>query len=257
MQRFSEKREELKKFFYEIKDCKNCSLGESRINFVFGSGSADSKIMFIGEAPGRNEDIQGKPFVGQAGRILDELLSMIGFERKNVFIANVLKCRPPKNRDPQLEEINNCMNYLFRQIQIINPEIICPLGRHSTQLILKTDKSITGLRGRVFKIDGRYVMPINHPAAVLYTPSRMELLKSDFLRIKKVIQVTEGKQTENELSVESSPDADRSVPSMENYSKEGISVSEKISDKEESPGRVPALNEDKPGNKTSDQMELF
>lgn len=257
MQGFSEKREELKKFFYEIKDCKNCGLGESRINFVFGSGSADSKIMFIGEAPGRNEDLQGKPFVGQAGRILDELLSMIGFERKNVFIANVLKCRPPRNRDPQPEEINNCKNYLFRQIQIINPEIICTLGRHSTQLILKTDKSITGLRGRVFKIDGRYIMPINHPAAVLYTPSRMEILKSDFLRLKRVIQITEGEQTDKELSVESSPDEDRSAPSMENYSKEGISISEKISGKEESPGKTNILNEDKPENKTLEQMGLF
>lgn len=257
MQGFSEKREELKKFFYEIKDCKNCGLGESRINFVFGSGSADSKIMFIGEAPGRNEDLQGKPFVGQAGRILDELLSMIGFERKNVFIANVLKCRPPRNRDPQPEEINNCKNYLFRQIQIINPEIICTLGRHSTQLILKTDKSITGLRGRVFKIDGRYIMPINHPAAVLYTPSRMEILKSDFLRLKRVIQITEGEQTDKELSVESSPDEDRSAPSMENYSKEGISISEKISGKEESPGKTSILNEDKPENKTLEQMGLF
>lgn len=257
MQELSGKREELKRFFYEIKDCKNCRLGESRINFVFGSGSADSKVMFVGEAPGRNEDLQGKPFVGQAGRILDELLSLIGLERKNVFIANVLKCRPPQNRDPQSEEINNCKNYLFRQIQIINPEIICTLGRHSTQLILKTDKSITGLRGRVFKIDERYILPINHPAAVLYTPSRMEVLKSDFLRLKQVLQITGGENENNNLLIESSSENERLQPSVKESAKNEVPIAENTSGNKETPGKAPVSNEDRNDNKPLDQMGLF
>ena len=244
MQGFSEKREELKKFFYEIKDCRNCRLGESRTNFVFGSGSAQSKIMFIGEAPGRNEDLQGKPFVGQAGKILDELLSLIGFERKEVFIANVLKCRPPQNRDPQSEEINNCKNYLFRQIQIIDPEIICTLGRHSTQLILKTDKSITGLRGRVFKADNRYIMPINHPAAVLYTPSRMEVLKSDFLRLKQVVQIIRGEQGEDSLLIESSPETDKIQAVSKNYPEEKNNMPVNTSDKEKLQEDIQNINKE-------------
>ncbi|MDD3520294.1 MAG: uracil-DNA glycosylase [Actinomycetota bacterium] len=258
MQAFSEKREELKKFFYEIKDCRNCKLGETRINFVFGSGSADSKIMFIGEAPGRNEDLQGKPFVGQAGKILDELLSILGFERKDIFIANVLKCRPPQNRDPQSVEINNCKNYLFRQIQIINPPIICTLGRHSTQLILKTDKNITGLRGRIFKIDNRYIMPINHPAAVLYTPSRMEVLKNDFLKLKELIRIADGEKPESSLFIESSPEAAKTLsPATELEEKKNKSLSEESLDKENPQGEIKDLDKNKPENISLEQMGLF
>jgi DNA polymerase len=184
-----EKSEELKKYYYSIRDCKNCSLSASRIKFVFGSGNANSRIMFIGEAPGRNEDLQGEPFVGQAGKILDELLGTIGYQRKDVFIANVLKCRPPQNRDPRQDEINLCRDYLFEQIKIIDPVIICTLGKYSTRLILETDEGITGLRGRVFIKDCRYILPINHPASVLYSPSRLEILKNDFARIKEVVSV--------------------------------------------------------------------
>jgi len=202
MKEFPDKMEELKRFFYEIRECKNCSLSKTRTNFVFGSGNAESRIMFIGEAPGKNEDLQGRPFVGQAGKILDELLALIGFERAEIFIANVLKCRPPQNRDPQPSEVNNCKNYLFKQIEIIDPEIICTLGRHSTQLLLDTDESISGLRGKVFKVKNRYIMPINHPAAALYTPSRMEVLKSDFLRLGQVIQVIDGKIPKSNLFIE-------------------------------------------------------
>lgn len=183
----SEKREKLKEFFLKIKDCEKCELSGSRTKFVFGSGSADAKIMFVGEAPGKNEDLQGLPFVGQAGKVLDELLYSIGFNRNEVFIANVLKCRPPGNRDPRIEEIDTCKNYLFEQIKIIDPKIICTLGRFSTQLLLDTDKGISGLRGKIFKVEGHIVMPINHPAAALYAPSKMEVLKEDFNKIKKLI----------------------------------------------------------------------
>ena len=116
------KRERLKEFYFKIKDCQLCELYKSRTNFVFGSGNANSSVIFIGEAPGKNEDIQGKPFVGQAGKLLDELLFSIELERSEIFIANILKCRPPGNRDPRIEEINICKNHLFKQIEIIDPK---------------------------------------------------------------------------------------------------------------------------------------
>jgi uracil-DNA glycosylase len=182
-----DKREKLKEFYFQIKECMECELGKTRVNFVFGSGNSSAEIVFIGEAPGRNEDLQGKPFVGQAGKILDELLLSIGFNRSDVFIANVLKCRPPENRDPKLEEINICNKYLLKQIEIIDPKIICTMGKYSTQLVLNTDAGITKLRGKVFRIENRIVLPINHPAAALYTPSRFGILKEDFQRIKMIL----------------------------------------------------------------------
>jgi len=192
-----EKREKLKEFFLGIRECRECALHSTRNRFVFGSGSAEAKIMFVGEAPGKNEDLQGLPFVGRAGNILDKLLATIGMERNEIFIANVLKCRPPGNRDPQVEEISICKDYLFKQIDIIDPRIICTMGKYSTQLILDTSQGITGLRGKVFQRDGRLVLPINHPAAVLYTPSRMDILKEDFSRIKKLIDSNYGLDTES------------------------------------------------------------
>lgn len=182
-----DKRERLKEFYLKIRECTKCELSKTRTKFVFGGGSAYAEVMFVGEAPGKNEDLQGLPFVGQAGKLLDELLGSIGFDRSEVFIANVLKCRPPGNRDPKVEEINACKVYLMEQIKIINPKIICTMGRHSTQLLLNTDKGISGLRGNVYKINNRIIMPINHPAAALYTPSRMEILKQDFQKIRKII----------------------------------------------------------------------
>jgi DNA polymerase len=183
------KREKLKEFYLEIKNCKSCRLGELRTNFVFGSGNSNAEILLIGEAPGKNEDIQGKPFVGQAGKLLDDLLASIGFGRNDVFIANVLKCRPPQNRDPDITEINTCKGYLFKQIEIINPLIICTMGKYSTQLILETSEIISRLRGKVFEKNGKTVIPINHPAAALYTPSRTELLREDFKRLKQIYDV--------------------------------------------------------------------
>ncbi len=182
-----DKREKLKEFYFQIKECMECELGKTRTNFVFGSGNSSAEIVFVGEAPGRNEDLQGKPFVGQAGKILDELLLSIGFNRSDVFIANVLKCRPPENRDPKLEEINICKRYLLDQIEIIDPKIICTMGKYSTQLVLNTDTAITKLRGKVFRVENRIVLPINHPAAALYTPSRFVVLKEDFKKIKMIL----------------------------------------------------------------------
>jgi len=183
-----DKREKLKDFYLKIKDCTKCELSKTRTKFVFGGGSAYANIMLVGEAPGKNEDLQGLPFVGQAGKILDSLLDSIGTSRDQVFIANVLKCRPPGNRDPGVEEIESCKGYLMEQIEIIDPKIICTMGKFSTQVLLDTDKGITGLRGKVFRANGRLVMPINHPAAALYTPSRMEILRQDFKKIKMLIE---------------------------------------------------------------------
>jgi uracil-DNA glycosylase len=200
------RRERLKEFFLEIKDCTRCDLYKTRTRFVFGSGSADARVMLVGEAPGKNEDLQGLPFVGRAGNILDSLLESIGMTRKDVFIGNVLKCRPPGNRDPRIEEIDTCKGYLSRQIEIIDPEIICTMGKFSTQLILDTGQGITGLRGKVFKRDGRIVLPINHPAAVLYAPSKIEVLREDFARIKSIMDYgyraeTPLENTENDRSI--------------------------------------------------------
>ena len=182
-----DRREKLKEFYLKIRSCEECELYRSRTKFVFGSGSACAQVMFVGEAPGKNEDLQGLPFVGRAGKLLDELLGSIGFDRSDVFIANVLKCRPPGNRDPGIEEINTCKGYLLEQIKIIDPRIICTLGKFSTNLLLNTDKGINTLRGKVFKVDSRSIMPINHPAAVLYAPSRMEILMQDFQKIKRLV----------------------------------------------------------------------
>ncbi len=183
-----DRRQKLKEFYLEIKDCTKCELSKTRNRFVFGGGSAYAKIMLVGEAPGKNEDLQGLPFVGQAGKILDELLDSIGLVRSEVFIANVLKCRPPGNRDPRIEEIEACKGYLFKQIEIIDPKLICTMGKYSTQLLLNTNKGITGLRGKVYKVNNRIIMPINHPAAVLYSPSKMEVLRQDFQKINKIVE---------------------------------------------------------------------
>ncbi len=210
-----DKREKLKEFYLQIRDCQRCGLCNSRTKFVFGSGSAYAEVMFVGEAPGKNEDLQGLPFVGQAGKLLDELLGYIGFDRSEVFIANVLKCRPPGNRDPQTEEINICKDHLMEQIRIIEPKIICTLGKFSTQLLLNTDKGITGLRGKVFRIDNRIVMPINHPAAALYMPSKMEILKQDFQKIKKLIvsdtEASDFQQNISSLESEDNQDKDEQL----------------------------------------------
>lgn len=190
------KREELKNLYLQIKDCARCGLSGTRTNFVFGSGSSNAQILFIGEAPGKNEDIQGKPFVGQAGKLLDDLLASIDFNRTEVFIANVLKCRPPQNRDPNIAEIDTCKGYLFRQIEIIDPLIICTMGKYSTQLMLNTNEGIGKLRGKVFKKNGKVIIPINHPAAVLYAPSRIGILREDFKRLKLVYNNCNNKLSE-------------------------------------------------------------
>ncbi|GAH52093.1 unnamed protein product, partial [marine sediment metagenome] len=142
----------LKDVYNEALNCKKCGLHKNRKNVVFGSGNEKADIIFIGEAPGYHEDIQGEPFVGAAGKLLNKLLNSVELKREQVYIANIIKCRPPKNRDPLVEEIDICKDYLYAQIDFINPQLICTLGNFATKLILKKNVGITSVRGKLFKV---------------------------------------------------------------------------------------------------------
>ena len=169
-----------------------CPLVDSRTKLVFGSGNADADLMFVGEAPGVSEDKQGKPFVGRAGKLLDTLLQEIGLEREDAFIANVLKCRPPNNRDPLPEEIEECRPWLFRQIELIEPTVVCTLGNFSTKLLSGSQQGITKVHGRpqVRELGERTVAlyPIFHPAAALRSEAMLETLREDFARLPALLE---------------------------------------------------------------------
>lgn len=188
----AERREELKHVFSQVRDCVRCQeLADTRRNVVFGAGNADADLMFIGEAPGASEDEQGLPFVGRAGKLLSGLLEEIGLRREDVFVANVLKCRPPGNRDPLPGEIENCREYLYRQVELIEPSVICSLGNFSTKLLRDDPTGITRLHGtpEVITLGRRAVRlyPIFHPAAALYTPRMLETLREDFSRLPELL----------------------------------------------------------------------
>lgn len=172
----------------EVSTCKACSLCEGRTNVVFGEGNPHARVMIIGEAPGKNEDLQGKPFVGAAGKFLDELLEVAGLKREDVFIANVLKCRPPSNRDPKPEEIEACATFLRQQTQTISPDVIVTLGNFATQFILRTGVGITHLRGTVQRAGRFLVLPVFHPAAAIYDRSKRDVLLSDFERVGSLVR---------------------------------------------------------------------
>ena len=167
-----------------IKDCHRCLLGDTRTNLVLGTGDEHAEIMFVGEAPGFHEDKQGIPFVGPAGQFLDQLLGSIGLKRSQVYIANTLKCRPPENRDPQLQELSTCTPFLFKQIELIRPRIICTLGNHATKTLLATNTGITQLRGKLIRKDGLTYVPLLHPAAALHKPPLKSTLIEDFQRLR-------------------------------------------------------------------------
>ena len=171
-----------------IKDCTLCSLGETRTNLVLGTGSEVAEIMFVGEAPGFHEDKQGIPFVGPAGQLLDQLLASIDLERPQVYIANTLKCRPPDNRDPLPEELETCTPFLFRQIEIIKPRIICTLGNHATKILLGTSTGITQLHGKMMRKGGLTYVPLFHPAAALHKPPLKSVLIEDFQRLREHLE---------------------------------------------------------------------
>ena len=187
-----ERREALKDLYHQARECTRCpQLASTRTTVVFGSGNANADLMFCGEAPGKNEDEQGLPFVGQAGKLLDKLLAEIGLQRTDVFICNVLKCRPPGNRDPAPVEIENCQDYLMRQIELIEPTVICTLGNFATKLLRADPTGITRLHGReeerVIGTRAVRLYPIFHPAAALYTPANVEVLRRDFARLPELL----------------------------------------------------------------------
>lgn len=168
--------------------CLRCPLSETRTTVVFGTGSADAEVMFVGEAPGFHEDQQGEPFVGAAGKLLDQLLGEIGLQRDDVYIANVLKCRPPGNRDPKPEEIEECKGYLRRQLELVDPKVVITLGNFATKLLLRRDVGITRLRGQVFPWWNRRLIPTFHPAAALRGGEQvLALMREDFALARAVI----------------------------------------------------------------------
>ncbi|MCX8082346.1 MAG: uracil-DNA glycosylase [bacterium] len=191
-----EKRELLEEFRNNVVHCKKCALCKTRKNVVFGEGSPESKIIFVGEAPGYNEDIKGIPFCGKAGEVLDILLSSVNIQRNAVYITNIIKCRPPENRDPKEEEIRECAHYLERQLEIIKPSVICCLGRHSLRYFinrfsLKEQRSISFLHGKVIETEeGLFqnvkLVALYHPAVAVYNPDKLELLKKDFQILKDI-----------------------------------------------------------------------
>jgi len=188
----SERRESLKELLAQARGCARCTeLAATRKTVVFGAGNADAELMFVGEAPGASEDEQGLPFVGRAGQLLNTLLQEIGLARDQVFICNVLKCRPPGNRDPQPIEIDNCQEYLLRQVELIQPTAICTLGNFSTKLLRGDPTGITRLHGQpeviVLGVRAVRLYPIYHPAAALYTPRMLETLREDFHRLPELL----------------------------------------------------------------------
>jgi DNA polymerase len=187
-----QRREELVDLYKEASGCLRCPLHKARTKVVFGAGNADADLMFVGEAPGQQEDLQGLPFVGRAGKLLDQLLEEVGFERGDVFITNVLKSRPPGNRDPQPEEIDACKPYLHKQVALIEPRVICTLGNFATKLLTRSQRGITSVHGRpqVHELGGRAVRvyPIYHPAAALRSTKVLEELRDDFRRLPELLQ---------------------------------------------------------------------
>jgi uracil-DNA glycosylase family 4 len=178
-------------FGAEVAGCTKCRLAEGRTQVVFGVGDPSADLMFVGEAPGFHEDQQGKPFVGQAGKLLDKLLAGIGLGRDQVYVANVLKCRPPGNRDPQPDEIEACEGHLFRQISLIEPKVVATLGNFATKLLSGKPTGITRVHGaeQEATLGGRPVLlyPLYHPAAALYTPAMLKVLEADFARLPELL----------------------------------------------------------------------
>ena len=186
------RRERLVALLQEMREGHECPLVATRTNLVFGAGNADADLMFVGEAPGRVEDEQGLPFVGRAGKLLDELLEEVGLARNDVFITNILCCRPPGNRDPLPEEIESCKPFLYRKIELIQPRVVCTLGNFSTKLLTRSSRGIMSVRGRpqVHELGGRWVRlyPLCHPAAALRTPATLQAVREDFRGLPQLLE---------------------------------------------------------------------
>ena len=188
----------------EIRVCPKCRLSETRTNAVPGEGSPTARIMFVGEGPGENEDLQGRPFIGAAGQLLNKLLADAGIERSDVFITNIVKCRPPQNRVPLADEIEACNDYLMAQIAIIEPKIICPLGSPSLKTLLGPELKITQAHCKVFRKSGILFIPLYHPAAALHRAELMSTLKADIQVLKELINREIGEDEIIDLSHKSS-----------------------------------------------------
>lgn len=182
--------EEIRK---ELGDCKRCKLHRTRTTIVFGEGNKKARLMFIGEGPGYDEDVQGRPFVGKAGQLLTKIIQSIHIEREEVYIANIIKCRPPQNRNPEPDEIGSCSPFLMKQIQAIQPKIICALGAFAAQTLLRTDAKITSLRGRTFDLQGIKVLPTYHPAFLLRNPDKKREVWEDMKQIAEWLAEGQGK----------------------------------------------------------------
>ena len=171
----------------ELGDCCRCELGGSRKNLVFGVGNPHARIVFVGEAPGRDEDVKGEPFVGEAGQLLTKIIQAMGFERSDVYICNVLKCRPPGNRDPLPSEVKACAPYMLRQVKAINPEVIVALGKFASQTLLESKEIISRLRGKFHDYHGIPLMPTFHPSALLRDPSKKREVWDDMQQVMKLL----------------------------------------------------------------------
>ena len=193
----------LSELYQCIRDCHKCEISKSRTNAVPGEGAEDAEVMFIGEAPGWHEDQQGRPFVGSAGQFLDQLLKSIGLDRSQVYITNVIKTRPPNNRDPMPDEVAMCEPYLIRQLEIIQPRMIVTLGRYSMALFLP-GKSIGQVHGSPIKKDGRLYFPMYHPAAALHQASLRGVIQSDMLKVPALLDAFK-KKTETAPGTQSDP----------------------------------------------------
>jgi len=171
----------------EVIRCEKCRLWETRKNAVPGEGSARSIVVFVGEAPGEQEDNQGRPFVGAAGKLLTELLQSVGMQRDDVFITNTVKCRPPNNRPPRRDESAACGDYLARQLRVLRPQLICPMGNSAIRTLLRSEDSVSDLHGKTVEKDGVTYFPMYHPAAALYTFSLRKVMEEDFRKLRAVL----------------------------------------------------------------------
>lgn len=187
-----EKAKKLKSIARKIASCTKCRLSQERTHTVPGDGSPTAKLVFVGEAPGFHEDEQGLPFVGAAGKLLERLLTQISLSRKDVFICNVVKCRPPGNRDPLPDEISSCEPYLLEQLDTLKPLVICALGRYAAQTLLRTDEGINRLRGRFHVYHDIPLLPTLHPAAILRNASQIKDIEADFDLLKRKLKEISG-----------------------------------------------------------------
>lgn len=184
----SKKTEKLKELQEQVNECTLCELHKTRTNVVFGTGSSNADLMFVGEAPGHNEDVQGEPFVGRAGQLLTKIIEAIGFKRDDVYIANILKCRPPENRNPASDEIALCTPHLIKQIEIIGPKIICALGTFAAQTLLNTKESIGSLRGKFHEYQGTKLLATYHPAYLLRSPGEKKKTWEDMKKVRDFLK---------------------------------------------------------------------